>query len=616
MSIEILDNEIVNQIAAGEVIENPAGAIKELIENSIDAESSNIQIILEDYGLKKIIVSDDGKGIEKDDLKKAPLRHATSKIKNFNDLYSIKTMGFRGEALASIFAISDAKIISRTSKDNNAYMIESSNPLKISETAGNIGTSVIIDNIFCNVPARKKYLKSMQSELKDVIDVVTRYCIAYNEISFVLKHNDKILIHKPAMKDMLKSISYMTDKNVGDNLIKISDKINGININAYIIKPQMLTFSYSKHQFFFVNRRFIKSKILKDAVYSGYGTNLMEARHPCFFFFIDIDTEIIDVNVHPTKIEIKFENELEIFNAIKKIVSDAFSNELLFKDVVKNDEKLSSFVTISEQIKNNSSDNHKKKYFQNNIQKELYDRIKTFDLESDDNISNTQNEEDNLDELKIKIYDKNDSYQIYNNNETKLSNFLDEYRVIGQLNKTYILVETLNELLVIDQHAAEEKFNYETLIKQFEGNGKAQHLLKPQMINLDISDMQIVNEHENMIKKLGFEFEVFGKNDLIIRKIPIDVRGKEMPLDIFYDIIASIRTDKKSDFIEKDVISKIASMSCKRSIKAGHEMTIFEMKTLIERLKTLNEPFNCPHGRPVILRYSLAFFEKEFKRIV
>jgi len=355
MTINKLSDEIINQIAAGEVIENPAAIIKELIENSIDANSTQIDIEIENSGLDKIIIKDNGDGINKNDLLKAPLSHATSKIKNFSDLYDIHTMGFRGEALASIFAISKTKIISKT-KNSDAYEITSNNLEQTKKSACDKGTIIIIEDIFYNTPTRKKYLKSLRLELKSIIDIINRYAIYHYNIKFTLKHNNKFLINKPIFKSQEENTYYTQGKELKNNLLELNHKEHGITIKGFIGKPSNITYSYKKNQHIYVNSRYIKSKIITDAIYEGFGSNLMNGRHPFFTLLIEIDPQIIDVNVHPTKIEIRFENELEIYNIVKNAIKEVFQKHDSIKPFEQQQAKEKNYTLdkITPQIKNTS----------------------------------------------------------------------------------------------------------------------------------------------------------------------------------------------------------------------------------------------------------------------
>lgn len=619
MTINILSEEIINQIAAGEVIENPSGVIKELIENSIDAKATNIEIELEDFGLKKILVKDNGIGISKKDLIKAPLRHATSKIQKFDDLYNIKTMGFRGEALASIFSISNAKIISKQEGIDQSYEISSENISKIKPSACQTGTTVIVENLFYNTPARKKYLKSNNLELKQILDVLIRYTILYPNIKFSLKHNSKILVNKPFFKTKEENIYYILGKDLKDNLLYLEDKIEGIYINGFIGKPSNITYPIRKNQYIYVNNRYVKSKLIRDAIYAGFSTNLMENRHPFFIIEIKIDPEVIDVNVHPTKIEIKFENELQIYEFVRKSIQNLFLKNETFKPF-EQIEKKERDTDLSFQIKNLSNSFSRKidpiqtkSYFSKEVQKALNLSEENQDyLKKEIEIETTVKkgiEIEKEENKKLKEIEKDEVYG-------PLYEILKDYKIIGQLNKTYIIIEIPEKMIIIDQHAAEEKFNYEMFKNQLENKVSTQILLKSDIINLTNQEMLLYEENVDLLEKLGFKTEIFGKNSIKVSQVPINLRKNTIDPQVIKYILEEITVDKKFKTLENEKIEKLASISCRKSIKAGFEMTIPQMHNLIEQLKRLKEPFNCPHGRPILLEFKFKDLEKKFKRIV
>ena len=621
MTINLLPEEIINQIAAGEVIENPSAVIKELVENSIDANSDEIEIELKNSGLTSIIIKDNGIGISKEDLLKAPLRHATSKIQKFDDLYNIKTMGFRGEALASIFAISNAKIISKIKEENEAYEITSENSKKINISANKNGTTIIIENLFYNTPARKKYLKSESLELKNILDVLNRFEVCYPQIKITLKNNDKLLVNKPKFKSYEDNLFYVLGKDLRDNLIKINAEFKGLEIFGFLGKPSSVTYAIKKNQYLYVNNRYVKSRVLTDAIYRGFGTNLMENRHPMYVIYIKINPEIIDVNIHPTKIEVKFENELEIYEFVRDAVKKVFEKNEMFKPFDKeyNERKTEKYksegnvilehfdseLKLSDLISNESFKEitaEPKTYFNKETQKEIGD----WRGETKDTVKETAS----VSSPKSQVSSPEEYGPLYE--------ILKDYRIVGQVNKTFIIIETKTDMIIIDQHVAEEKFFYETFKEMKENSQiiKSQSLIKPEIVRLTLQEMILYNENLELIKRLGFKTEEFGENEIVVRAIPISFDENLVSAETLKDILHEITLDKKFKTLENESLEKLASMSCKKSIKAGHEMTNPEIHTMIENLKRLKEPFNCPHGRPILLNWKYTELEKKFKRIV
>ena len=644
MSIEKLSDELINQIAAGEVIENPSAVIKELVENSIDAGATQIDIILENSGLKKITIKDNGCGISKEDLIKAPLRHATSKIKNFDDLYSIKSMGFRGEALASIFSIAKTTIETKTKKEEIGYKITSENTNEIQTCGCDNGTTIIVEDLFYNTPARKKYLKSSNLELKDIVEIVKRFQLIYNNKKINLKNNGSFLSNKPKFKTQKENLIYLLGSDLKEKIHFIEEEKDGIKVSGFIGNPTTLTYSFKKNQYLFVNNRFIKSKLINDAIYTGFGSNLMTQRHPFFILNIEIDPEIIDVNVHPTKIEVRFENELEIFEFVKYSVKNLFQTQELFKDfeTQQTNKSLSQIIKEKQnQILNNSPKKFEESKFYENLNKAK--QLLKEDLNED--LNNNQ-----INENKKLEFNKNNSHKNYFSKETQ-KNFeiqqdqiiyekkeqilnqhqkdnleftkgplyyeLEEYKILGQLNKMFIILETKNGMLLVDQHVASEKHLYELLLEEKkQEKPKIQMLLKPVVIHLENNEILLYKENKELLDKLGFDSEIFGNNEIIVRAVPISIRNTIVNSEKIKEYLHEILINKTIKCLEEEKHTKLASIACRSAIMAGEELSIPLMKRLVEQLRYLNQPFQCPHGRPTFLRYSYQELEKKFKRIV
>lgn len=592
MGISVLPEEIANQIAAGEVIENPAAVIKELIENGIDAGATSITIILENSGLKTITVKDNGEGMVEEDLLKAPQRHATSKITCFNDLYSISTMGFRGEALASIFSVAKTTITTKPPHYTSGIQISSESPDSISSVGSSQGTSISVENLFYNTPARKKYLKSDTMELRSIMQIIKRFQISYPQIEFKVTHNNSLLVHKPSFSTRAENLEYVLGKEIRGKLLEINYETKGISITGHIANPTEISYSYKKNQYFFVNGRYITSNVLIDALYHGIGSNLMVGKHPSFVIFITIDPEIIDVNVHPTKTQIRFENEQEIFEVISSAIDSVFSSKPLFREFDTKLEVESSEKPILEKNEGSS-------YFTNDFQKHFEVEEDTISYEQTPTSSpspNTQSQSLSLGPLSEELY---------------------EYKILGQLDKTYILVETTTGLLLVDQHVAEEKYFYEKMLYDKNNNQvKQQQLLKPYMIPLDNSEMLQFRENKEILINMGFEVEEFGEQEILVRAVPITLGYKTNHPDRLKEMLYSILSNKTIKCVEDEHHAKIASIACRSAIMAGDELSYPQMKRIVENLKYLQKPFQCPHGRPTFLKYDFKELQKKFKRIV
>lgn len=604
MAIEQLSEELINQIAAGEVIENPSGVIKELIENSIDAGATQIEVDLVSAGVKKIIVKDNGSGISKEDLLKAPMRHATSKIKSFDDLYSITSMGFRGEALASIFSISKAVIKSKHEDGTDAYEISYENTSEVKPSGSTKGTTVVVEDLFYNTPARKKYLKSQNLELKNILDIVVQFCLVYHTKKFVLKNNGKILINKPSFSSEEENIYFILGKELKGNLFRVDSQFEGLAVQGFIANPSTITYSRNKNQFLFVNERTIKSKLVRDAIYEGFSTNLMEGRHPCFILKLTIDPTVVDVNVHPKKLEVKFEDELTVHSIVKDAIANVFSEQEIFKPF-ETKEQDTSLQNHTQDIKVREIPTFKE-------ERTYYTKDAQTSLDTEDfSIDQTEELQEPV------VMNIEDAWTTKEEEYGPLYDVLKEYRILGQVNKTFVILETPKEMVIVDQHVAEEKFYFEHFKDMIEAKKpQSQALLKPEVITLSPQEMLIYSEYENLLLDLGFESEVFGSNEVMIRKVPLGIKGETLSPSLLRDILEEVRVDKKFALLEENTVETLASMSCKKSIKAGYEMTTPEIRKMIENLKRLKEPFNCPHGRPILLQYTFSDLEKKFKRIV
>jgi DNA mismatch repair protein MutL len=610
MTITILPEEIINQIAAGEVIENPSAVIKELVENAIDAKATKIDILLEDSGFKTIIIKDNGVGMSKEDLSKAPIRHATSKISSFEDLYSITTMGFRGEALASIFSV--AKTTIETSQDGNSgFRID--NEFKVTPFTCDKGTKIIVRDLFYNTPARKKYLKSKTLEFKAIVEVFSRFTIAYPNIAFTLQHDGNIIQTKPSFSTLKENLIYIFGKEIKQGLLPFEKEMNGLKISGFIGNPSEITYSYKKHQYFFVNKRFIKSKLLTDAVYSGFGSNLMQHRHPFFCLFLEIDPEIIDVNVHPTKIEVRFENEQEIYSFVKESIEKIFQEHSLFKDFEEKEQQYTLQETTELEITKSLKPQKEKTYFTPETQH-------SFEIKDQEIVYEKPNQSNPLSsDLPESESPCSETHSSSSESESielgPLYYELSEYKILGQLDKTYIVLQTKTDMILVDQHVAEEKYYYEQF-KYSKQTIPKQQLLQPVLLHLDLQDKCLYDENKEVLETIGFETEEYGTNEIMVRTIPLLFRHKENNAENLKELLHDIVVNKSIKCVDEEHHSKIASMACRMAVMAGDELTYPQMKKMIENLRYLKQPFNCPHGRPTFLKYSLKDLEKKFKRVL
>ncbi|MCA9486200.1 DNA mismatch repair endonuclease MutL [Candidatus Woesearchaeota archaeon] len=604
MTIEKLPQELVNQIAAGEVIENPSAILKELIENSIDAKANSVEIELEKAGFSFLLLSDNGIGIAKEELPKAILRHATSKIKSFSDLYSISTMGFRGEALASIFAVAKAELHSKTKNEEQAYMIDTEENIK--ESAGKEGTTLLVKDLFYNTPARKKYLRSENLELKECLDVLRRYELSHPNIKFTLKNNNKLLVNKPAFQSEVDNISYVLDPSLRSVLVPLNAKTKGLEVKGYFANPAEKTASFRKNQFIFVNHRYVVSKLIQDAVYDGFGTNLMVGRHPIFVLFLEIDPEIIDVNVHPTKIEIRFENEAQVYEIVKNAVKQAFEKNSLFKsferkEVIEEnlplsvfDEALSPSVPVQKRETGSQTLPPEKKSYGLEEQRQFTVQDEHVSYSAPEPYEPVEEDE----ELHGPLYDE-----------------LKAYHILGQINRTYIVISTPTDMILVDQHVASEKYLFEEFKKNLEGKkAPTQKLLKAQVIHLENPEMLLFKENQELLQKLGFDCEEFGEGEILVRTLPFDLHKRLHDPNNIAKYLHEILFGETVRCVEEAKHAKLASMACRSAIMAGDLLSEQQMKEMVERLRRMEHPFNCPHGRPTFLRYPYKELDRKFKR--
>lgn len=609
--INILDVETSNKIAAGEVVERPSSAVKELVENSIDAEAKNISIEIIDGGETQIKIIDDGKGIHPEDVEKAFMPHATSKIELIEDIFSISSLGFRGEALASIAAISDTTLKSRT-KDfelGKEIKVVGGKIISINDAGNNIGTTIDVKNIFYNVPARKKFLKSQSREASVIGDLVSRIALANSEISFKLLNNGKKVLHTYGSKNVLDVIRIVYGKNISDNVTYFEKHEDIISIHGYI-GNESISRGSRNNQSIFVNKRLIKSKLITAAIENAFKSFLTINKYPFFVVFIDIFPEFIDVNVHPTKSEIKFKDDRFIFKMVFDAVHEALRRNLKADFMFMEEDKV--FLSEhSEVLENNSSINYiepLKIFEKEDLANSKIEVNLPLDLNPIKQPYSNENKVNNHNEI-IKE-SQNVDINAYITKEAKLPKF----NIIGQFNNTYIIAEFKDTMYMIDQHAAHEKILFEKYRDEIRKKQVViQGLLVPVVLELNLEDYSWYKENEDIFNIAGFSIEEFGENTLTIREVPY-VLGKLNPKETFFEIMDNIK-NMGSGSTEEIKYNRIATMACKSAIKANDKLSEREMEELIEQLTYIEDPYNCPHGRPTIIKFSLYELEKKFKRV-
>lgn len=647
--INILDEHTSNKIAAGEVVERPASVVKELVENSIDAGAKNITIEIEEGGIELIRVIDDGVGIYADDISKAFLPHATSKIVSVDDIYNINTLGFRGEALPSIASVSQVNFRSKTADANfgKEISISAGEVLSINYIGMNTGSIMEVRNLFFNVPARKKFLKTTSREGSLVNDIVTRIALSYPDISFKLFNNNKKVLLTYGDNNLASTIRTIYGKTIYEDIIEFSNHEDSyIRIYGYVGRESIARGSRN-NQSIYVNNRYIKNKTVVAAVENAFKSFSTVNKFPFFVLFIDIPADNIDVNIHPTKAEIKFKDERMIFKAVFDTVHSALKNDV-FNSFATDQEQLNVDVNIQSPLlieEQHISDEKREQIDLLETKSSLLKEPSINDIYSSVTMNDIKKEENIYNELKAATVAKNTikndvpieptvnyeetSYsQSYTENsyeeqyepkekvdeKVPVAKFAD-LRVIGQFNKTYILAEYLDCLYIIDQHAAHEKILFEKYRNDIEKkNTIIQPLLIPMVLELSIDDYECYTENKNLFEESGFIIDEFGDNTISLKEVPYFL-GKLDSKKLFLDMIDNLKNMGSGKTIEVK-INKIASMACRAAVKANDYLTEIEMKELIEQLRYIEDPFHCPHGRPIIIKMTNYELDKKFKRIV
>ena len=735
--IHILDSVTVDKIAAGEVVERPASVVKELVENSIDAGARMITVEIKDGGISMIRITDDGCGIEKSQIEKAFMRHATSKIETSDDLAYVTSLGFRGEALSSICAVCQVEMITKTKEDFTGIRVNCNGGVlqEPSEVGAPDGTTIIVRNIFYNTPVRQKFLKSKTTEGTYISDLMQHLALSKPHISFKFIQNGQTRFYTSGNGNVKEIIYRIYGKEVSDNIIHMKNSVEGLSLEAFLGKP-VLNRATRAFETIYVNGRYIKSNLLSNVLEDAYKSHLMQHKFPFFILYFDIDTEKIDVNVHPTKMDIRIQEPDTFFDIIREWVKNALLETNLIPEVVlvdrkeqkieeadkqrlltklvpepfekkRNEENLVRetgnygvqdnktertiptilkkpvFQTITrDSLKTSSFKPNENNSTESMIEKEMKDTVESTAKESTVTLNIDVEEEcffeehvqekptkiqvqepletleqnvnlqidkksdaakkngasNNLKDIvePSKIISSKDTPTVTTNKILKQDEFIfvekpeqmelsfdkffeessrEKYRILGQIFDTYWLITCEDKLFIMDQHAAHEKVMYEKFVKQMEEHTiETQQMNPPVIITMTQTERQIYLEYKEHFDILGFVLEEFGGNEYALREIPLNLYGyneKELFLSILDSLMESnIRSNKKL------ILEKIASMSCKAAVKGNQSISFEEAQELVDTLFTLENPYNCPHGRPTIISMSKYEIEKKFKRIV
>lgn len=641
--IKVLDESVSNIIAAGEVVENPASMLKELLENSLDAESKSVKIEVKSGG-RHVIISDDGKGMTQDDLLLSVERHATSKIAKKEDLYNLFTYGFRGEALSSVSAVSKMSLSSRTKDDEtgSAITVLGGKITSLKEIQRNVGTTIEIKDLFFNTPARLKFLRKTTTEYMNIKDIIVQEALGNPNTAITLILDDKVSI-----KTTGNGIENTIVEIFGRNVLKNSKAFSmGYLGNASLYRATRDSI------FTFVNGRMVKSKLLENAIIDGYYTKIMKGKYPFAILFLEIDPKEVDVNVHPSKKIVKFSNESNIYGKVLREIENCFEGDDVFvsptmeKNIEKESEALIDFTEFSKFVPMKAENTTFEGIEIERYPKER--RTEISDIEIEKEVEKTEkieeSDEDDFENIfsekkknsafeikeEIKVFEGNEksdtmkSNAVYEvNSEIKEEIIKNEavvieeknavpkidFKVLGQIFDSFILVERDGVFEIYDQHIVHERILYEKLKKEYYGTSVSrQQLLVPIRINLDPRERELIFENMEYFTEFGFEIDEFDENEVVIRSVPV-MNFRDSTENIFRNIIKNLKENKETDIRESIIIS----MSCKGAIKANEKLSISEMETIIKKLHEIGK-YTCPHGRPIIVKITLNDLEKLFKR--
>lgn len=677
-AIHVLSHETIDRIAAGEVVERPSSIVKELVENAIDAGATAVTVEIKDGGIRFIRVSDNGCGIEKSEIRKAFLRHATSKIQDAEDLLQLHSLGFRGEALSSISAVSRTEMITKTKAELTGVRIsmEGSAETDFEEVGAPEGTTIIVRNLFFNVPARRKFLKQPATEGGYVADLMEHLALANSRISFQFIQNNQVKFSTAGNGNLKQTIYKLYGKDIAETLIPIQESTEGMRLTGYLGRP-----SCSRHnrnyEFYFMNGRFIKSSLVTKALEEGYRSYLMQHRYPFCVLMMEVDPFRVDVNVHPAKMEVRFTEEMQVYEflsgAVKRVldahemipeialtepekktetekalepfqrarrqsegeepalVSDfaqAEKAKVTSKDffVEFNEEDGAVAETDSEMrcrsgLEVNSAPGREivsspEKRSAGTVQEDsgIYRAFQT-DHEIRESLPDARKAE------KRNVTKSEREESLYEGEQLELfqEKIISEtgrrkFQILGQAFRTYWIVVYEDKLLMIDQHAAHEKVKYERIIKSVaESEVMSQNLYPPLILSLSGREQEILARYREAFEKLGFELEYFGGSEITIRSAPAELFGSTIR-EMFLEVLDELSTTGVGR--AKSIEERIATMACKAAVKGNRTMSVQEMEELLDELLTLNNPYFCPHGRPTILSFTKQELEKKFKRIV
>lgn len=656
-NIEILDQQTIDKIAAGEVIERPASVVKELVENAIDARATAITVEIKEGGISFIRITDNGWGIPKEQVSLAFLRHSTSKIRNVEDLLTVSSLGFRGEALSSIAAVSQVEVITKTAQGISGvrYVIEGSKEKTLEEIGAPDGTTFLVRNLFYNTPARRKFLKTPQTEAGYIGDLMERLALSHPEISFKFINNNQVKLHTSGNSNLKEIIYHIYGRDIAANLLEIQGENDLFSVRGFIGKP-LISRGNRNFENYFINGRYVKSSLIAKSIEEGYKSFVMQHKYPFTVLHLSINGQLLDVNVHPTKMELRFSNGETVYHFLEKLIRDTINqSELVYQVSLEKEQEARAreeqerkerlkdkqhapepfeakrLEAIKASIRKDTP--YERKYPQmpettertmGNHQPQMVAESPSYMVKKEQPVSSqsvsiqpkTMPEQP----LEQPPQEQQQQEMIQNPVQQDMRKLLDietrkEHRIIGQLFETYWLIEFDNHLYIIDQHAAHEKVLYERTMKSLEEKEfTSQSIYPPVLLTLNMQEEELLKKYMDYFKKLGFEIEPFGGKEYSVTAVPgnlFGLDGKQLMVEIL-DSLASFHGNEKPDMITE----KIASMSCKAAVKGNQKLSRAEVEKLIDELLTLENPYHCPHGRPTIISMSKYELEKKFKRVL
>lgn len=616
MSIKVLDQETINKIAAGEVIERPSSVVKELVENAVDAGATAITVEIKDGGISLIRVTDNGSGIAKDDIPLAFLRHSTSKIKSIEDLMNVSSLGFRGEALSSIAAVSQIELITKTSQDfsGSRYVIEGGEEISLEEVGAPDGTTFIVRNLFYNTPVRRKFLKTSATEAGYVSSILEHLSLSHPDISFRFISNNQNKLHTSGNMNLKDIIYGVYGRDITANLMEISGKTQDIEMSGFIGKP-VICRGNRGYENYYINGRYIKSGIITKAIEEAYKGYIMPHNYPFTAIHFKINPSVLDVNVHPTKMELRFSKNEFVYNFVLNTVRNTLrSGETAAQVTLPQPAQIGDPGGHTAQIQGSGSKSEadfedarntapSKPFAPHERLPEPFELKRSMDMVREDNQA-AEYAKKEAEPIQTSIFD----------NPLMKAENPDEYRIIGQLFDTYWLIEYGDKFYMMDQHAAHEKILYERFMRRLkEKTMDTQMIMPPVIIELTMQQESAYIQHKSAFEKLGFEIEDFGGGAYKVTGLPAGLPNINLK-QMLIDMIDGLGTENGEDL---DIITeRVATMSCKAAVKGNNRLSFAEAKELIQELMQAENPYNCPHGRPTLIVMSKYEVEKKFKRIV